>query len=305
MSICEKVQAQNFLQRFYAAFNRGFNATINRYGKSLGFLYKNKWITAVILILAVVGIWWSASTTPTGFVPNEDRGIVFANVELPAGSSLDKTNQITGELYNKIKDLPGVDGLNMVDGFSLLNGQGSNYALGFIKLKDWSEREEDSLSAEAITGKLFGIAATIPDANIIFFSPPSIPGFSASSGVEVNLLDRSGGSFKDLDQANQEFIQNICASFQNAVAETLINKCKRALSVHNLSRLVVGGGVAANQYLRDRLEVELKGIDLFFPKLERCTDNGAMVALTGFYRLKKSKSETSINIKPRWNLSEI
>ena len=110
---------------------------------------------------------------------------------------------------------------------------------------------------------------------------------------------------KSQKQKNQEFIQNICASFQNAVAETLINKCKRALSVHNLSRLVVGGGVAANQYLRDRLEVELSGIDLFFPKLERCTDNGAMVALTGFYRLKKSKSETSINIKPRWNLSEI
>jgi len=219
----EEGKKKNFLQRFYAAFNRGFNATINRYGKSLGFLYKNKWITAVILILAVVGIWWSASTTPTGFVPNEDRGIVFANVELPAGSSLDKTNQITGELYNKIKDLPGVDGLNMVDGFSLLNGQGSNYALGFIKLKDWSEREEDSLSAEAITGKLFGIAATIPDANIIFFSPPSIPGFSASSGVEVNLLDRSGGSFKDLDQANQEFIQNLTKHPEVQYAQSSFN----------------------------------------------------------------------------------
>ena len=219
----EEGKKKNFLQRFYAAFNRGFNATINRYGKSLGFLYKNKWITAVILILAVVGIWWSASTTPTGFVPNEDRGIVFANVELPAGSSLDKTNQITGELYNKIKDLPGVDGLNMVDGFSLLNGQGSNYALGFIKLKDWSEREEDSLSAEAITGKLFGIAATIPDANVIFFSPPSIPGFSASSGVEVNLLDRSGGSFKDLDQANQEFIQNLSKHPEVQYAQSSFN----------------------------------------------------------------------------------
>jgi len=110
---------------------------------------------------------------------------------------------------------------------------------------------------------------------------------------------------KSQRQKNQEFIQNICASFQNAVAETLISKCKRALSVHNLSQLVVGGGVAANLYLRDRLEVELSGIDLFFPKLERCTDNGAMVAVTGFYRLKGNKFKTSIDIKPRWNLSEI
>ncbi len=219
----EDHKKKNFLQRFYAAFNRGFNATINRYGKSLHFLYKHKWITAVILILSAVGIWWTASTTPTGFVPNEDRGIVFANVELPAGSSLDKTNQITGELYNKVKDLPGIEGLNMVDGFSLLNGQGSNYALGFIKLEDWSKRGEDSLSADAITGKLFGIAATIPDANIIFFAPPSIPGFSASSGVEVNLLDRSGGNFKDLDQANQEFMQNIMSHPEVQYAQSAFN----------------------------------------------------------------------------------
>ena len=219
----EDHKKKNFLQRFYAAFNRGFNATIHRYGKSLHFLYKHKWITAVILILSAVGIWWTSTTTPTGFVPNEDRGIVFANVELPAGSSLDKTHEITGELYNKVKDLPGVEGLNMVDGFSLLNGQGSNYALGFIKLKDWSQREEDSLSADAITGQLFGIASTIPDANIIFFAPPSIPGFSASSGVEVNLLDRSGGDFKEFDQANQEFMQNLMSHPEIQYAQSAFN----------------------------------------------------------------------------------
>lgn len=219
----EDHKKKNFLQRFYAAFNRGFNATIHRYGKSLHFLYRNKWITAVILILSAVGIWWTSTTTPTGFVPNEDRGIVFANVELPAGSSLDKTHEITSELYNKVKDLPGVEGLNMVDGFSLLNGQGSNYALGFIKLNNWSQREEDSLSAEAITGKLFGVASTIPDANIIFFAPPSIPGFSASSGVEVNLLDRSGGSFKDLDKANQDFMQSLMSHPEVQYAQSAFN----------------------------------------------------------------------------------
>ena len=214
---------KNFLQRFYAAFNRGFNATITRYGQSLHFLYKNKWITAVILILAGVGIWWTASTTPTGFVPNEDRGIVFANIELPAGSSLDKTHQVTSLLYNKVKDLPGVQGLNMVDGFSLLNGQGSNYALGFIKLDNWEERDSDDLSVEAITGQLFGVASTIPEANIIFFSPPSIPGFGASSGVEVNLLDRSSGSFEELDAANKEFIGKLMAHPEIQYAQSSFN----------------------------------------------------------------------------------
>ena len=110
---------------------------------------------------------------------------------------------------------------------------------------------------------------------------------------------------KNQEQNNQEFTNNVCAAFQNAVAETLINKCKKALSTHKLNQLVIGGGVAANQFLRDRLKAELKEIDLFFPKFERCTDNGAMIAITGFYRLNKNKFKTSINIKPRWNLSEI
>ncbi|MFI8377699.1 efflux RND transporter permease subunit [Leeuwenhoekiella sp. NPDC079379] len=219
----EEEHKKSFLQRFYDGFNRGFNATIHRYGKSLTFLYKNKWITAVILVLSIVGIWWSASTTPTGFIPNEDRGIIFANIELPAGATLDRTHEVDELLYNKIKDMPGIDAVSMIDGISLLSGQGNNYALGFIKLKDWSEREDESLSTEALTGKLFGIAATIPDANIIFFAPPSIPGFSASAGAEVNLLDQSGGEFTDLDATNQQFIQSLMKHPEIQYAQSSFN----------------------------------------------------------------------------------
>ena len=74
---------------------------------------------------------------------------------------------------------------------------------------------------------------------------------------------------------------------------------------NNLNQLVVGGGVAANQYIRDTFKRDLIGVDLFFPKLERCTDNGAMVAVAGSYRIKQAKLETSIKIRPRWDLSEI
>ena len=214
---------KNFLQKFYAAFNRGFNATINRYGKSLQFLYKNKWISALILILAVAGIWWTSSTTPTGFVPDEDRGLLFVNVELPAGASIDRTSQVNNELYQKIKDIPGVEGVSVINGRSLISGAGSNYGLGFVKLQDWEERDTDELSLKAITGKLFGIAATIPEANIIFFAPPSIPGFGNSAGFEVNLLDRSGSSFEELDAANQEFIGKLMQRPEIQYAQSSFN----------------------------------------------------------------------------------
>lgn len=200
---------KSFLQRFYAAFNAGFDAMVNRYSRSLTFLYKHKWITVVILLCAVGGILWTSKTTPTGFVPDEDRGLIFMNMELPPGASIDRTAEVNRLLYNKVIDLPGVNGVTTINGFSLINGAGSNFGLGFVKLDNWKERDSDDKSVQAITGKLFGIAATIPEANIIFFAPPSIPGFGASSGVEVNLLDRSGGNFDELDRVNQEFVASL------------------------------------------------------------------------------------------------
>ncbi|MCB0454447.1 MAG: efflux RND transporter permease subunit [Aequorivita sp.] len=214
---------KSFLQRFYDRFNAGFHATTERYGKSLSFLFKHKWISAVILILAGVGIWWAAGTTPTGFVPEEDRGIVFLNVELPAGASADRTNLVNEEIYKKAKQIPGVEGVTIISGRSLIGGAGSNYGLGFIKLKNWDERQDESSSSQAIIGQLFGIAATIPDANIIFFAPPSIPGFGLSGGFEVNLLDKSGGSFEDLDQTTQEFIGSLMKHPEIQYGQTSFN----------------------------------------------------------------------------------
>lgn len=194
------------MQRFFNGFNRGFKATVERYGRSIHFLYRHKWITAAVLVLAGIGIWWSASSLPTGFVPDEDRGIVFLNIELPPGSSIDRTQQVNEGLYDGLAAIPGVQGGIVVGGRSFLGGQGSNFGLGVIRLDDWDEREADSLSIQSIIGKMFAVAADIPEANIVFFAPPSIPGFGRSTGVEVNLLDRSGGSFTDLDDTNQEFI---------------------------------------------------------------------------------------------------
>ncbi len=219
----EELKGKNALQKFYTLFNRGFDATVNKYGKSLQFLYKNKFVSVMLLIIAGVGIYWAATTTPTGFVPNEDRGIIFANIELPAGASLDRTDAVTKELYAKIKDLDGVTDASFVKGRSLISGAGSNFGIGFVKLDDWSERESEALSAQAITGKLFGIAATIPEAKIIFFSPPSIRGFGNSAGFEVNLLDKFGGEFTDLDKANKEFAAALMSHPEIQYAQSAFN----------------------------------------------------------------------------------
>ncbi|MDO3695723.1 efflux RND transporter permease subunit [Wenyingzhuangia sp. chi5] len=211
------------IHRFYAAFNTGFNATVDRYGKSLQFLYKRKWITLILVVLTFGGIYYTSQNTPTGFVPNEDRGMIFTNIELPAGASLDRTSIITEELYAKIKDIPGIEGVSFIKGNSLLSGSGSNYAIGFVKLTDWAERKDPSLSTAAITGKLFGVASTVAGANIIFFSPPSIRGFGNSAGFEVNLLDRFGGDLKELDATNQQFMAALMSHPEVKYAQSAFN----------------------------------------------------------------------------------
>ncbi|HET8884904.1 MAG TPA: efflux RND transporter permease subunit [Salinimicrobium sp.] len=214
---------KGFMKRFFTAFNAGFEATTKKYVRSLGFLYRHKWITVIILVLSVAGIFWASSTTPKGFVPNEDRGMIFANIELPAGASLDRTVEITAELSEKARQIPGVEVVSMVNGFSFMGGQGSNFGLGFIKLAPWADREEESMSVEAITGQLFGVASGITDANIIFFAPPSVPGFGASSGFELQILDKAGGEFTELDQAAKTYLMDLMQRPEILYAQSSFN----------------------------------------------------------------------------------
>lgn len=149
--------------------------------------------------------------------------MVFTNIELPAGATLDRTVAVTEELYQKLIKIPGVEGGSLVNGYSLISGAGSNYGLGFISLKDWSERKNESMSADAIIAQMFQVAATIPDANILFFAPPSIPGFGVSSGFELSVLDRLGGSFNDLDRVTRDFLGQLSQRPEIMYAQSSFN----------------------------------------------------------------------------------
>ncbi len=214
---------KGFLKRFFTGFNVAFEATTRKYVRSVSFLYEHKWITGMIILAAVGAIFWASSNTPTGFVPDEDRGMIFANIELPAGASLDRTVQVTAELNRRLEQIPGVETISLVNGFSFLGGAGSNYGIGFIRLDPWDERTEEGMSAEAIIGKFFQAAAGISDANILFFQPPSVPGFGASSGFEMKILDRTGGNFEELDAATQEYLADLSQQPEILYAQSSFN----------------------------------------------------------------------------------
>lgn len=121
------------------------------------------------------------------------------------------------------------------------------------------------------------------------------------SGLKTAVLY----AFRSEKNPSDTFKADLAASFQEAVADTLFLKSRLAIAQNGLDQLVIGGGVASNKYIRKRLIEGLKGNRIFFPPINRCTDNGAMVAVTGHYRLRKKNISSDIVIRPKWNLSEL
>lgn len=216
----EEKGKKGFVKRFYAAFNRGFQHTTDRYIHGLKFLARFKWITAAFLIGCVALIFWTANNTPKGFVPKEDRGTIFCDIQLPDGATLDRTSAITEQVGKLALTVPGVKSLSFANGFSLLGGSGSNFGLAFVTLDDWSQRKADSLSVDAITAGLFRVTSSIKGAKILFFTPPSIQGYGAADGFQFELLDRSGGSFTDLNNETQSFLKELSKRPEIQYAQT-------------------------------------------------------------------------------------
>lgn len=205
----EQKDKPNLLQRFYNAFNAGFAAVQSKYVHSLKFLVRQKWVTLLILMVAGAAIYFANQITPKGFVPSEDRGVVFMNLELPVGASLDRTFNATEEIYDRIQNIEGIRTASLITGRNFFSGNGSSYAQGFIILNNWEERKTEETQINAIIEKLTQVTSSIADAKIQFFTPPSVPGYGAADGFEMQLLDKTAGPFTELDDEANKFVDNL------------------------------------------------------------------------------------------------
>src|SRR5690606_15548727 len=183
----------NLMNRFFKSCNVGFTAVTNKYSNAVGNLVRMKWVT-LLLLLAFSGLAiYLFNTTPSGFVPDEDRGIVFANISLPPGTTLEVTKETIKELDSAYAAMDVIETRMNITGFSLLSGVAAgSYGFSILKLKDWEYREADSLSVGSTIQKLFGVAQGFPNAEIIYFTPPSVAGFGTSSGFEMQLQSKEG-----------------------------------------------------------------------------------------------------------------
>ena len=188
--------------RWFTAFNTGLERVTKGYGHIAGFLIKKAVLLITFFILAVAAVTFLAKTTSTAFVPQEDKGILLVNVQLPDAASLSRTEAVTEQLIGIVEQEPGVDGVTVANGFAFMTGAAaSNGASLFIKLDDWETRNQLSgdHSANAIAQRINAQAATeLPQAIVFAMGPPAVPGMGSASGFEFVLEDTLGRSRTDL-----------------------------------------------------------------------------------------------------------
>lgn len=192
---------RNFIERFQVGFNTVFESTRQRYKRSLGRITGKAWIAAVTIALFIALFAYLFNTTPSGFVPNEDQGVFFANISLPPSSSLQRTQDVLTRVDSIFTSVDAIDARLTIAGFGLISGSGSQYGFAVGRLAPWEEREK---SVEDVIAELQQKTAGIKEASIQFFSPPVISGFGNTSGFTVDVQDLQSGSIDELAATAQK-----------------------------------------------------------------------------------------------------
>lgn len=212
-----------FISRFHIAFNVFYDNLLKRYKKgTLRFIHK-PWLTLGFVVVGIAALLFFMNITPTGLVPNEDTGTIMAVVDMPPGSSKERTEETMMKVDSLIAADPAIESRTMIVGYSFLAGQGPSYGSFICKLKNWEDRDIKQRS-DFVSGMLYLSAMkVIKDARVLFFAPPMIPGYSVSNGFELNLQDKTGGSLDKFYDVAQNFIQKLQERPEIQSAQTSFN----------------------------------------------------------------------------------
>lgn len=255
----------NLLTKFFDGFNRYYNSVSDKYRKVLNIFVNRRIITIGVLIAFTVATWGVGKFLPTGFIPTEDQGTIYANVTTPVGATLERTEAVMKEIDDVAKTIEEIESTSTLAGFSMMtDGSGASFGMSTISLKAWKDREK---TADDIIAILQERTSHIKDAEIQFFPPPAVPGFGNASGFELRLLDKTGsGNLQQTYDVTQKFIEeinkrkeikNIFTSFNPTFPQYLIHidqdvASKKGITVDNaMSNLqTLMGSYYATNFIR-------------------------------------------------------
>ena len=179
---------------FFKTFDNLIEKGQQKYLKTVRFFASKLKTTTFVTIITIILIAFGFKLTPTSFLPEEDQGIVFANIQLSNTATINQTNDVLADIAQDVLKMDGVKYFISVAGYSILGGGGENVALGVVGLENWDKRKSKKLSAENITAKLMREYGQNSKAQIDFFAPPSIPGIGNSNGLSIELLALDGNT---------------------------------------------------------------------------------------------------------------
>ena len=179
---------------FFKTFDNLIEKGQQKYLKTVRFFASKLKTTTLVTIITIILIAFGFKLTPTSFLPEEDQGIVFANIQLSNTATINQTNDVLADIAQDVLKMDGVKYFISVAGYSILGGGGENVALGVVGLENWDKRKSKKLSAENITAKLMREYGQNSKAQIDFFAPPSIPGIGNSNGLSFELLALDGNT---------------------------------------------------------------------------------------------------------------
>ena len=213
----------SMIDRFHTSFNAAYDSLLSSYKKRVVFFIHKKWLSMGLVAVSIVLLIFFMNTTPTGMVPTEDTGTIMGAVTLPPGTSQERAMEIMDKVDSLIAAEPAVSSRTIISGFGFIGGEGPSYGSVIIKLKDWEERSMMQNSS-VVVGTLFMRAQKIiKDAQVLFFTPPMIPGYSASSDIELNMLDRTGGDLNKFNDVVHSYMDALKQRPEINSAQTTFN----------------------------------------------------------------------------------
>jgi hydrophobe/amphiphile efflux-1 (HAE1) family protein len=189
-----------------AWFKRALNASRNVYVTASAWLLRRMVVVLGIFILIFGGAYFLFVNRPTSFLPSEDQGVFFINVQLPEASALARTNTVMQQVSERLKKTPGVADVIAVSGFSIISGASENVGLGVVVLDPWDERNTPDLQLEGLLGRVRRELASIPAANIFAFSPPAIRGLGYAGGFDFRLQALGNQSPQELSAVTRALV---------------------------------------------------------------------------------------------------
>ena len=318
-----KQKKMSMVDRFHTSFNAAYDSLLKSYKKRVVFFIHKKWLSFGLVAASIVLLMFFMKTTPTGMVPNEDTGTIMGAVTLPPGTSQERAMEVLAKVDSLVAAEPAVQSRTIISGYSFIGGQGPSYGSVIIKLKDWEERSMMQ-NSDIIYSTLFLRAQkVIKDAQVLFFAPPMIPGYSVSSDIELNMQDKTGGSLDYFFEVVNSYTAALEARPEINSAKTTFNPsfpqyqldidaatCKKAgISPRDILSTMQGyfGGLYASNFNRfgKMYRVMIQAEPDATKNMESLNgvkvrgSNGEMAPITQFVSMKKVYGPDIIN---RFNL---